>query len=253
MISFSNVNAYYNKQQVLKNINVSFEEGQCIGIIGPNGSGKSTLLKALMGLVKIDGDIHIDDKTIRQLSPNQLAKRVGILEQKYSVPDYYSVFDIVMMGNYLYKKWWEFESKEDIDRVNEVLERLDLTEYKDKAFVTLSGGEQQRVMVARTLIQNPKYLLLDEPTNHLDIFYQIDLMQLVKTKFHSIIAVVHDINLAMNFCDQVIVVNNGEIVEQGETKQILTEELISKYFKVPAIQVDSEALGTQLISVYHQL
>ncbi|MDO4432692.1 MAG: ABC transporter ATP-binding protein [Aerococcaceae bacterium] len=253
MMTLRNVNTFYGEHQILKNVNLSIEEGEIVGIIGPNGSGKSTLLNTMANMIPYEGEVVFQQKKVTHFSTKQWAKQIGLLEQRYQVPEYYTVFDVVMMGNYVHKKWWEFDNQQDCQRVFDVLAGLNLSHLANHSFVALSGGEQQRVMLARIVLQNPQLILLDEPTNHLDIFFQIELLKLIRQQFKTIVAVLHDLNLASMYCDKIVLLNQGEIVHYGTAQEILNEPNIDRYFNVNAKIIRHPHTDHRIISLYHTL
>ncbi|MGL4913554.1 MAG: ABC transporter ATP-binding protein [Romboutsia sp.] len=224
------------KKDILKGINIDVNNKEFIGIIGPNGSGKSTFLKCLYRNLKpSSGVISLDDVDMMTMPIKETAKRIGVLSQHTYYDFDFSVQDIVLMGRSPHKKMLEQDSKKDYEIVNEALRKVSMLEFKDRNFNTLSGGEQQRIILARALAQETKCLILDEPTNHLDIKYQLQLMNIVKNLNIEVIAAIHDLNIALMYCDKIYVLKDGEIVAYGPPKEILTFDLIKDVYEVDSI------------------
>lgn len=253
MLILKDVTIEFGKSIILKGINLTINEGEILGIVGPNGSGKSTLLNTIAQTIKFKGEMYYKNKTSHSFTQRQWAKNIGLLEQKYQIPEEYSVFDLVMMGNYIHKKWWEFDNFNDKQRVLTILNELNLNELKDHSFKELSGGEQQRVMLARMLLHSPEIILLDEPTNHLDIYFQIELLKQIRSKFNTIVAVLHDLNLAATYCDKIVLINKGQIVDYGTSDKVLNEINIKQYFNVKTKLIHLPNQSQKIISLYHSL
>lgn len=202
----------YNNKKILKNISFKLFENERLCIIGPNGSGKTTLLKCLCNILDFQGSIFINNKNIKDI---EVYKSVSFLSQSSEIYFDYNVFDTVMLGRYanFKDKLLSIPSKEDKEFVFECLEKLNIIHLKDKLINRLSGGELQKVFLARAFAQNPKIILMDEPTNHLDLNSQIELIynlkEWVNKDFRCIIAVMHDINNALNFADKILVLKDG--------------------------------------------
>lgn len=202
----------YNNKKILKNISFKLFENERLCIIGPNGSGKTTLLKCLCNILDFQGSIFINNKNIKDI---EVYKSVSFLSQSSEIYFDYNVFDTVMLGRYanFKDKLLSIPSKEDKEFVFEYLEKLNIIHLKDKLINRLSGGELQKVFLARAFAQNPKIILMDEPTNHLDLNSQIELIynlkEWVNKDFRCIIAVMHDINNALNFADKILVLKDG--------------------------------------------
>ena len=237
-IKAENINITLEKNNILKDINIEVDNKEVVGIIGPNGSGKSTLLKCIYRVLKPnDGAILLDNVDIKDMSVKESSKRLAVLSQHNNYNFDFTVKDIVLMGRSPHKKFMERDNKEDYDIVNDALKKVDMFELKDRSFQSLSGGEQQRVILARALAQQPKCLILDEPTNHLDIKYQLQLMRIVKGLGIEVIAAIHDLNIAAMYCDKIYVLKDGEIIKNGKPKDVLTQELIKDVY-----EVDSEVI-----------
>ncbi len=237
MIKIENVCVNYNKVQALNNINLNLHNGQNLSIIGPNGCGKTTLLKCICNNIDFKGNIYIDNKNIKSLKRKELAKKVGMLSQLMSISFNYSVFDTVLMGRYVHQdKFLINNSKKDIDIVKKSLETVGLLEYKNRYISNLSGGQLQRVFLARLIAQNPDIILLDEPTNHLDFKYQIELIQFLKEwaikENKTIIGVIHDINLAMLLTDNILILQNGNIKCFDKSENILKSNILNEVYNI---------------------
>jgi len=233
MIVLKNVEFSYNGIPTLKGINIEIEEGKVVAILGPNGAGKSTLLKCINGLLKPRGSIYISGLSLKELKPEEAAKLIAYVPQK-SNPTFMSVFDYVLLGR---KPHMGLNvGKKDMKIVENVLKMLGIERLALKKLKQLSGGELQKVVIARALAQEAKVLLLDEPTNNLDLKSQLEFMHLVKKlsleKGITAVVVVHDVNIALRFADEFIFMKNGEIVAKGG-HEIVTPELISEVYEIP--------------------
>ncbi|WP_133015490.1 ABC transporter ATP-binding protein [Clostridium cuniculi] len=234
-IKAENINITLEKNNILKGINIEVDNKEVVGIIGPNGSGKSTFLKCIYRVLKPnDGAILLDKVDIKGMTVKESSKRLAVLSQHNNYNFDFTVKDIVLMGRSPHKKFMERDNKEDYDIVNDALKKVEMLEFKDRCFQSLSGGEQQRVILARALAQQPQCLILDEPTNHLDIKYQLQLMRIVKNLNIEVIAAIHDLNIAAMYCDKIYVLKDGEIIKYGNPKEVLTKELIKEVYEVDA-------------------
>lgn len=234
-IKTKNINVVIDNNNILKDINIEVDNKEVIGIIGPNGSGKSTLLKCIYRLLKPNaGLVKFDDVDIKNISIKESSKKVAVLSQHNNYDFDFTVKDIVLMGRSPHKKFMERDNKNDYDLVNDALRKVDMINFKDRSFQSLSGGEQQRVILARALVQQPKCLILDEPTNHLDIKYQLQLMRIVKSLNIEVIAAIHDLNIAAMYCDKIYVLKAGKIIQYGTPKEVLTTQLIKDVYEVDA-------------------
>lgn len=223
------------KQEILKDISFEVPEGSFVGIIGPNGSGKSTLLKNIYRLHQPDeGSVLFNQKPLHKMKNKECAKEIAVLAQETQTQFEFTVEQIVKMGRYPYKSVFEDYSKEDIEMVDQMLVKVGLQEYRHRLFSGLSGGEKQRTLIARALVQNTQFLVLDEPTNHLDIGYQIQLMDLVKSLQITTVAAIHDLSLATMYCDYLIVMKDGEITKMGTVEEVITASMLKEIFGVNA-------------------
>lgn len=230
----------YEGREILKGVTISLQPGELIGLLGPNGAGKSTLIKALSKVLKpIAGIIYIEGEDIGSLSFKDVAKRVGVVPQETPLDYNFTVYDVVMMGRNPYVSRFRGETKLDKDVVIEAMRSTNTLELADRSITELSGGEKQRVILARALAQQPKILLLDEPTSHLDISYQIEMLnlikRLVKEKDIGALSALHDPNLASQFCDKIILMKDGRIYDFGAPKEVLTSRNLKDVFSVDVI------------------
>jgi len=249
MLKISNVSVRYDTEvDVVRNVSLEVHENKNLCIIGPNGCGKTTLLKAIANLLPFKGDIEIDGKTIRKMSHKEIARKIAMMTQTTGVYFSYNVFDTVMMGRYLHIKdgLLGLPSKEDTDYVLECLSAVNLLNEREKEITKLSGGQLQRVFLARTLAQQPKIILLDEPTNHLDLKYQIELIEYLKEwsthDGNTVIGVMHDINLAMRLSENLMIMKDGQTEAYGKTSETVTSELLKKVYEIDVAGYMRESL-----------
>lgn len=222
-------------RSILKGIQAEMPQKQFIGIIGPNGSGKSTLLKCIYRVLKPDnGAVYLDGKNLSQFSYRESAKKMAVVAQHNYYNFDFSVEDVVLMGRSPHKRSLERDTAEDYEIVSQSLKEVGMEEFRNRSFSTLSGGEQQRVILARALAQQTPCLILDEPTNHLDIKYQLQLMDIVKNLNRTILSAIHDLNIALMYCDMIYVVKDGQLIAQGVPEQVLTQRLIQEVYQVDA-------------------
>lgn len=222
---------------ILEKLSFSLEAGQLTGIIGPNGSGKTTLLRTISGILDYTGKLSILGKPIKNWDRKALARDLSVLPQNPVIGFDFKVWDYVMMGRLPHKGWLEHESKDDRQKVDQVLDALDLKGFTDRAIPSLSGGERQRVLLAQALAQDTSVLLLDEPTSHLDIYHQFDLLRRIRQlvdQGKSVIVVFHDLTMAARFTDELLVLKDGCLESHGKTSEILTEKLIYDVFRMSA-------------------
>lgn len=231
ILSVAGMNFSYPSRKVLQDINFSINVKDCVAILGTNGTGKSTLLKNLARILKPqNGAIYLKDKDYNDLSRMQIAQNIGYVAQHHNMLRS-TVFDAVLLGRKPYIRW--DASKQDLEIVNETIDALGLAPYAMRFTDELSGGELQKVVIARAIAQQPKVLLLDEPTSNLDIRNQIEtievIRQIIRQKEISVIVAMHDINLALRFADKFLLMKNGKIFAVGESDIINTENIYHVY------------------------
>lgn len=222
-----------DNKKIVENITLAVRNKEFVGLIGPNGSGKSTILRALYrSLQPQAGKIFFDDEPLNNLSLQLTAQRLGVLKQNSSLNFDFKVLDLVLMGRTPYKKPFELDSAADYALAKKVLAAVGLQGYENRLYNQLSGGEQQRVMIARVLAGEPQTLLLDEMTNHLDLYYQFHLLELIKSMHVEVLAVMHDLNLAAKFCQKLYLLRAGKIIAYGPTEEVLRSPLLAETFKI---------------------
>lgn len=231
MIKVKNLTFNIDEKEILKEIDIEVKKHKFVGIIGENGCGKSTLLKNIYKLYHPKEDkIYLQGKDLKKYSVKELAEKVSVLSQNQKVAFDFTVEEIVEMGRYTKTSLF---SKGGIDKeVDKALEKVGLMEKRHQSFLTLSGGEMQRVLIARSLAQESEILILDEPTNHLDIRYQYQIMDLIKDLEKTIVAVIHDVNIASSYCDYIFAMKNGKILYEGSPEEVITKENIKKIFQI---------------------
>ncbi|QHT61073.1 heme ABC transporter ATP-binding protein [Paenibacillus lycopersici] len=218
---------------LIASISLDIQEGELVGLIGPNGSGKSTLLKNMYRVLAPDqGEVFMNDKDLSRMSHKESARHVAVVSQETSVAFDFTVQEIVFMGRSPHKKMFDTDTSQDREIVHQALSRVGLLHRARSSFSTLSGGEKQRVLIARAVAQQASCLILDEPTNHLDIRYQLQIMDLVKTLKITSLAALHDLNIAAYYCDRLYVLKAGRIIASGSPEQVLRQDLLQDVFEV---------------------
>ncbi|UFJ39818.1 heme ABC transporter ATP-binding protein [Brevibacillus humidisoli] len=229
------VSVSVGEKAIIREISLSIRSGQFVGMIGPNGSGKSTLLKTMYRVLQPDvGVIRLDDQELYRQTPRQVSRQLAVVSQETPVHFDFTVEEIVLMGRNPHKRMLEPDTAEDRAIVREALQRVGMLDAAQRSLLTLSGGEKQRVLIARALAQQAKWLILDEPTNHLDIQYQLQLMDLVRALEVTVVAALHDLNLAAAYCDYLFVMDSGQLAASGHPAQVLKPELLRDVFGVEA-------------------
>ncbi|MGA3602371.1 ABC transporter ATP-binding protein [Lysinibacillus agricola] len=222
-------------ERILHEVSVQIKEKQFVGLIGPNGSGKSTLLKNMYRLLKPEsGTVLLNEQDILKQSSKSIAKNLAVVSQETPVVFDFTVHDLVSMGRTPHKKLFELDQERDFQIVKNALDQTGIAHLEKRSFSSLSGGEKKRVMVARALAQQAQMLILDEPTNHLDIQHQLQLMDLIQTLHLTVVAAIHDLNIAAMYCDQIYVLQQGRIVNFGKPEEVLTPALLQDVFGVYA-------------------
>jgi iron complex transport system ATP-binding protein len=233
-----------NATQILGGVDVSVRSGRVTGVLGPNGSGKSTLLRLIVGaLPPSSGHVQLMGRDVARVSRRERARKVAFVEQEAHADVDLRVRDVVLLGRTPHRPAFSGDSAADLGLVESSLRRTGALDLADREFATLSGGEKQRVQMARALAQTPRVLLLDEPTNHLDVAAQLQVLTLVREVAAAgtgVLMAIHDLAHAATVCDDVLVLNDGVVAAAGPPRQVLTPELISAVYGVRAEWVDGE-------------
>lgn len=237
--SLSAVSFGYDSGRVVDNISLNLEAGRCYGILGPNGSGKTTLLDLLSGVLRPQaGSILFQGSALQAWSRQRLAKVMALVPQDFMVRFGFSVRDVVEMGLYPHLHRFATPGVKEHELVEQVLAETGIAGLADRQITQLSGGEKQRAAVARALVQQPEVLLLDEATSNLDIHHSLEILQLIRNRFErhgmQVVAVLHDLNLAAFFCDELIFLKQGQVVCQGRTGDVLNPDVIESVYGVQA-------------------
>ncbi|MFC0559819.1 heme ABC transporter ATP-binding protein [Halalkalibacter alkalisediminis] len=254
MITCQNITIQYGQEKVVNNLSFEVNQGEMFGIIGPNGSGKTSLLKAIGGgIIPKEGEIMIDHRDLSAYQSKELARKLAVLPQESDTAFSYSVWDVVALGRYPHQKGWlQGISKRDEDMITQALLQTDTYQFRTKPLQQLSGGERQRVLLARALAQEPDILLLDEPTNHLDISHQMGLLNSLKQWSHerklTVIAVLHDLNMASLYCDRVLLLNEGSSVALGTPVDVMEEKQLEGVYQTSLQRKEHPAVPSPLIT-----
>ena len=244
MINIHDLEIALGRKNIIRKIDVNVGEGEFVGLIGPNGSGKSTMLKAVYRVIsKYGGEILVMDRDLKNMSIHESALMTSVVPQHTYSPFDFKVRDVVLMGRSPHKKSMEFDNAEDKAIADECLRKVDMYEFADRSFFTLSGGEQQRIVLARAIAQETPCMILDEPTNHLDIKYQLQLMDVVRSLGLTVLAALHDLNIAAEYCDRLYMLKDGEVYTSGTPEEVLTSENIREVYGAEAIVTRSPNTG----------
>ncbi|WP_053956457.1 ABC transporter ATP-binding protein [Inediibacterium massiliense] len=237
MYQINNLSFSYDNKQVLKGIDFHIEKGKMTTIVGPNGSGKTTLLNVMNGYFdQYKGEIFLLEKNIKDYDIKELSQKIAIISQNVQIKFPFTCMEIVMMGRTPFKERMKNFKKEDLDIVYESMESTQTLQFAHIPITHLSGGEKQRVMMAKAFAQTPKVLFLDEAFSNMDIQYTIKFLNLlkkmIKEKGLTVISIMHDLNLTDLFSDHILALKNGQVVEYGLTKEVFQPELIKELFGI---------------------
>jgi iron complex transport system ATP-binding protein len=236
MLEIRDLTLSYGERVALRDVSLSLARGELLGVVGPNASGKSSLIRAITRVVPpLRGEVWLDGSPVRHLSQRELALRVAVVPQNPYLPEAFTALEVVLMGRTPHLGLLQSEGRADWAAVRRALEQTDAWDLADRRIGELSGGERQRVVVARALAQETPLLLLDEPTAHLDVGHQAAILELVRRLCRSegkaVLAVVHDLTLASQYCDRLAMLSEGRLVAQGSPHEVLSPEVLASVYR----------------------
>lgn len=246
--------AYRDKVIRLKDVNSKINKGEITTILGPNGCGKSTLMGVMTNNhAPLEGEVILEGKSLKTYHPKELARTLGVVHQENTAPTDMTVEKLVYYGRLPHRTTFSLYSDEDETKVKWALKSTGLYERRHMTIDSLSGGQQQRAWIAMALAQDTPYLFLDEPTANLDIYYQYEILELVKqlSEEHglTVVMVLHDINQAIQYSDRIIAMKNGQVIANGKPEDIVTEEMIEEVYGVHVVVKHDEAVGKYILPV----
>jgi iron complex transport system ATP-binding protein len=248
MISAQTVSHGFAGAQVLRDISLTARSGEVVGLIGPNGSGKTTFLRTLYGAIEpTEGAISIDDEPITRMRAREVARSVAVVAQEPPVELPLTVTDAVLLGRTPHLGGWQRQSARDHEIAADALQRVGAEHLADRDVGALSGGEKQRVLIARALAQQATHLLMDEPTNHLDIHFQHEVLALVRGLAVTTVIVLHDLNLAARYCDRLVLIDRGTVIATGSVDDVLRPDILEPVYGIRIQRVLADDGQLQLL------
>ncbi len=250
-IKVENLRYSYSEKNAVRDICLHVNDGEFVGLIGPNGSGKSTVLKNIYRALKPDGgSIMLDGEDLLKMPYKKSAQKMAVVGQENDVPFDFHVDEIVAMGRSPKKKLFDIDTDEDKHMVHHALEHLGMEGMTKRSYLSLSGGEKQRVLLARAVAQESDLFVLDEPTNHLDISYQLEIFDFIKRLNITVLAAIHDLNMAALYCDRLYALKDGKVVLSGTPEEVLTPQNIFNVYGVRSTVFKNPENGKLTISYY---
>lgn len=251
MLKIQKLSVYYGSRRILHDVSLDVQSGEVLALIGPNGAGKSTLVRAVSGVIPYAGHVRTNGDDFASLSTLQRARYVATVPQAVSLPPAFTAWETVLLGRTPYLNFLGQPSLKDEEIARQSLERVNAFPFADRRVGELSGGEQQRVLLARALCQSTPILLLDEPTAHLDLQYQVNLLELIHELAHkdnlAVLVALHDLNLAAHYADRIALMVAGHIKAMGKPKEVLRPELIAEAYCLPVQVVKHPFLDIPLV------
>lgn len=246
-----NINVTLGDRKIIQDISLAVAKGEFVGIIGPNGSGKSTLLRTIYRIIQPNsGTIILDGKNLKDVKLAESAKKMGVVGQFNTINFDFTVFEMVMMGRTPHKGLLGSDKPADYEISLEAIRKVGMESHINRSFSTLSGGEKQRIILARALAQQPQLLILDEPTNHLDIKYQLQILSIVKSLGIGVLAALHDLSLAAMYCNKLYVLKDGNVITSGIPNKILTPKLVRDVYEIECDIKENSDTGYLAITYY---
>jgi iron complex transport system ATP-binding protein len=254
MLAVKDLSFKYKERPVLEDVDLEIRRGEVIGILGPNGCGKTTLLKLLnRNLHPQEGKVLLEGTDLEGMSKRKIARHIAVVPQSNEIRFAFTVRDIVSMGRMPFLDRFQGESAEDMRIVDEAMERTNIKEFADRAINTMSGGERQRVIIARALAQRPEVILLDEPTLHLDINHQFEVLDLVhelsRKEGLTVVIVSHDLPMVVRYCDRIVLIHDHRVHAIGPPEEVLTRENMRTVFNIEAVLTYDEMLGSNCVRI----
>jgi iron complex transport system ATP-binding protein len=252
MLEIVSLSVQYGSRTVLHGVSLDVAQGELLALIGPNGAGKTTLIRAASGVIPWrSGDVRVMGRSLQTLASAERARSLAVVPQARSLPEAFTVWQTVLLGRTPYLGWLGKPSAADARRVEQALAQTDTLPLAQRRIGELSGGEQQRVLLARALAQDTPILLLDEPTTHLDIHHQAHLLQLVRQLVRAqnlaVLMALHDLNLASLYADRVALLVEGSLRALGTPQEVLTAERLSEVYQMPLQVIEHPDYGLPLI------
>ncbi len=235
ILEVNEISLSYNHAPVVSQVSFQMRPGELVGLIGPNGCGKTSIIKAMSRVLAVrSGEIRLDDRALTTISHNELARVIGVVPQNPNLPETFTVTEVVMLGRNPHLGWLRSESARDLEIVWQAMLKTGVAELAERKIGELSGGEKQRVTIARVLAQQPQTILLDEPTANLDIAHQIEVLNLMRSLCReqqmAVLIALHDLNMAAQYCDRLILMKKGRLFAQGPAQQVITAANIKEVY-----------------------
>lgn len=247
----SRVSMFRDQLMVLRDINLDVQANEKVAILGPNGAGKTSLLQVLAGHFPTGGQVLLEDKALAEYSKSELSGKLAMVHQQE--PEYQNqrIVDVVRLGLLPSKRFQFWDTKSDHQRLSTILDQFSLSHLQNRLMVELSGGEKQRVQLARAALQNTPIILLDEPTSHLDVSYQHELMWFIQNLKKTVVVTLHDINLALRYFSRLILLDKGQIIFDGSADELPQSKALEKVYRLPLRFWHGTTNGNQSLDAKH--